>query len=184
MRVIKRSINGERDAQYNREVRKTIVIAALLALVSCSRDIQNTEAVKQGVLDYLKTRSSQLGLNMDAMKIDVTSLSFHAGNEARATVLFIPKGMEGNGGMSMSATLDRKGNRWVVRGHLESGGANPHGAGGFPQLPPDHPSAPGGASPGALPPGHPPIGSGGSTSPGSSPGATLPPGHPPIGSKQ
>jgi hypothetical protein len=180
-----------------------IVVAAVLALVSCSRDIQNTEAVKQGVVDYLKGRSSQLGLNIDAMKIDVTSVSFRAGNEAHATVLFSPKGMEGAGGMTMSATLDKKGSRWVVRGHLESGGANPHGAGGLPPnpsdgqgaspspgaLPPGHPPIGGsspssGASPGgALPPGHPPIGSGGSPSSGSS-GAALPPGHPPIGSKQ
>ncbi len=179
-----------------------IVVAAVLALVSCSRDIQNTEAVKQGVVDYLKGRSSQLGLNIEAMKIDVTSVSFRAGNEAHATVLFSPKGMEGAGGMTMSATLDKKGSRWVVRGHLESGGANPHGAGGLPPnpsdgqgapspgaLPPGHPPIGGsspssGASPGgALPPGHPPIGSGGSPSSGSS-GAALPPGHPPIGSKQ
>jgi len=80
------------------------VIAALLAWFPVP-GYSEYGSVKQGVLDYLKTRSSQLGLNMDAMKIDVTSLSFHAGNEARATVLFIPKGMEGNGGMSMSATL-------------------------------------------------------------------------------
>ena len=166
------------------------MLALFLALASCSRDIQNQEAVKQGVLDYLKTRSPQLGLNMDAMKVDVTSISFHGGNEARATVLFTAKGMDGAGAMTMSATLDKKGSKWVVRGHLESGGASPHGAGGMPGLPPNHPTVPGGStSPGGtLPPGHPPIGSGGSTSPGSSPGSspggTLPPGHPPIGSKQ
>jgi hypothetical protein len=162
-------------------VRKTIVIAAVLALVSCSRDIQNTEAVKQGVVDYLNGRSSQLGLNIEAMKIDVTSVSFRAGDEAHATVMFSPKGMEGAGGMTMSATLDKKGSRWVVRGHLESGGASPHGAGGLPPNPSDGQGA--SPSPGALPPGHPPIGSGGSPSSGSS-GVALPPGHPPIGSKQ
>ncbi len=162
------------------------VIAALVTL-ACSRDIQNTEAVKQGVVDYLKTRSSQLGLNMEAMKIEVTSVSFHAGDEARATVVFSPKGVEGAPGMTMSATLDRKGSRWVVRGHLESAGATPHGAGGMPQMPANHPSVGSGGSPspgGALPPGHPPIGSGSSPSSGSSSGAALPPGHPPIGSKQ
>jgi hypothetical protein len=78
-------------------VRKTIAVAAvltpLLALVSCSRNIQNEEAVKQGVLDYLRTRSSQLGLNMDAMKVDVTSVSFVGGTEAHATVAFTAKGV-------------------------------------------------------------------------------------------
>lgn len=159
-----------------------IAVAAALLLFSCGRDIQNTDAVKQGVVDYLKTRSSQLGLNVDAMKIDVTQVSFQGGNEARATVLFSPKGVEGGGGMTMNATLDRKGSRWVVRGHLESGGASPHGGEGMPQLPPNHPSIGPGGSPAngaTLPAGHPPVGSGSSTSPGS----TFPAGHPPIGSK-
>jgi hypothetical protein len=139
-------------------VRILILIAAMLATISCSKDIQNSDAVKQGVLDYLHARNSQTGLNMDAMQIDVTSISFQR-DVARAAVIFTPKGMPG-GGMEMNATLDRKGAKWVVRGHLE-GGSVQHGAGGMPSpLPPGHPAVPNdGSQPTALPPGHPPLGS-------------------------
>ena len=51
-----------------------------------------------------------------------------SGNEAHATVKFTPKA-GGSGGMDMPYTLDRKGDKWVVRAHAEGGG-NPHGADG------------------------------------------------------
>jgi len=133
-----------------------LAIAVALAAVSCSKDIQNSDAVKQAVIEHLKT--AQTGLNMDAMNIEVTSLSFER-DQAKATVRFTPKGMP-DGGMQMTYALDRKGNKWVVRGRLENG-SNPHGAGAQPQtpgmplpLPPGHPAT---GSPGALPPGHPPV---------------------------
>jgi len=125
-------------------VRRLILIATALATISCSKDIQNQDAVKQGVLDYLRANNSQTGLNMDAMQVDVTSVSFQR-DEARATLRFTPKGIPG-GGMQMTYSLDRKGSKWVVRGRTESG-ADPHGAGGMP------------SQPGDLPLGHPAIGS-------------------------
>lgn len=142
-------------------MRKLIVIVAALVTISCSKDIQNDDAVKQAVVDYLHARNSQTGLNLDAMTIDVTSVSFQH-DEARATLRFVPKGIP-NGGMQMTYVLDRKGNKWVVRGRTESG-ANPHGAG---------PAPPGSTPelPLPLPPGHP------STNPGGQP---LPAGHPPV----
>ena len=126
---------------------------AALTVISCSKDIQNSDAVKQGVMDYLRSKNAQTGLNMDAMTVDVTSVSYQK-DEARATLRFTPKGIPG-GGMQMTYVLDRKGNKWVVRGKQDSG--NPHGAGGMaPQeMPPGHPAT---GAPGALPPGHPAVG--------------------------
>ena len=136
-----------------------------LLTISCSRDIQNTDAVKQGVTEYLKASQAKTGLNLDAMQIEVRSVSFER-DEARANVYVTPKGMP-TGGMQLTYVLARNGNKWVVRGRSESG-ANPHGnqmqegSPGLPQqsLPPGHPQVPPGEAPeapaGALPPGHPP----------------------------
>jgi hypothetical protein len=136
------------------------MIALALLTISCSKDIQNTDAVKQGVTDYLKATQPKTGLNLGAMDIEVRSVSFQR-DEARANVYITPKGTQG-GGMQLTYVLARSGNRWVVRGRTESG-ANPHGSQmeGSPQgLPPGHPQvAPGGDRPaGALPPGHPSVG--------------------------
>jgi hypothetical protein len=71
------------------------------------------------------------------MTVAVSSVTFTSGgNEAHANVMFTPKA--GGGGMSLPYTLDRKGDKWVVRAHAE-GGENPHGATGLPSLPPSHP---------------------------------------------
>ena len=135
-----------------------IAVAALLT-IACSHDIQNSEAVRQGVLDYLNQRKSQIGLDPAQMQIDVSSVSFQK-DEARATVMFRPKTGAAATPMSIGYLLDRKGNKWVVRPRAE-GGASPHGAGEgeMPSgMPPNHPSV-GGDAParGTLPPGHPNV---------------------------
>jgi hypothetical protein len=118
----------------------------LLALAGCGSDIRNERAVRQGVLDYLSSRS---GLNLSSMNINVTSVVFRK-DEADATVSFSPKGASGAaGGMTMRYVLERKGSRWVVKGRADSGG-NPHG--GAMQAP-----GAGMNPPGALPPGHPTV---------------------------
>jgi hypothetical protein len=119
---------------------------ALLLLTSCAKDIQNTEAVRQGVIDYLKQRSSEIGINMDAMDVKVTAATFEK-DVARASISFVPKGMPGNAGMAMNYVLDRKGDKWAVRGRQTSP-ASPHGG----QLPSEA------APTGQMPPGHPPAG--------------------------
>jgi hypothetical protein len=149
-----------------------------MLLVACSRDIQNSEAIRQGVLEYLNARSTQTGLNMNLMQLEVTSVSFEK-TQARATVLFRPKSGGGQGGMSMSYTLDRKGDKWVVRGRQEDG-ANPHGAGGMPPLPGAQPPPLPGAQPPPLPGTQPLPPLPGVQPP---PANNLPPGHPPV-SKQ
>jgi hypothetical protein len=133
-------------------VRKLTLIAAAMLLAGCARDIQNTEAVRQGVIDYLRARTPQTGLDVNLMQVDITSVSFEH-DQARASVYFRPKTGDGSGGMQMAYVLDRKGAKWVVRGRSDSG-SNPHGAGA---MPPSGP--PGMETPQPLPPGHPPVGS-------------------------
>lgn len=143
-------------------MRKLTLLAAAILLTACSKDINNGDAVKQGVLDYLQQRKTQTGLDMGLMNVDVVSVSFEK-DKAKAVVMFRPKNMADAAGMQMAYTLDRKGNKWVVEGHGETeGGANPHGTGmpgGMPQgMPPGHPGV-GGAegAPQGMPPGHPPT---------------------------
>ena len=94
-------------------------------------------------MDYLKARQAKTGLNVDMMQVEVANVTF-AGNQAHATVKFTPK--TGGGGMDMPYTLDRDGNKWVVRAHAE-GGENPHGGTVLPPMP-------------SMPPKHPATGSG------------------------
>jgi hypothetical protein len=119
------------------------LISAMFMTAGCGKNIQNPEAVKQGVMDYLKERASTMGLNMGAMDATVNSVSFEK-DVARASVMFSVKGTPG-GGMAMEYVLDRKGDKWVVRSKQMSPTNGPSGA-------------PAGASPAeALPPGHPPT---------------------------
>ncbi len=128
------------------------LLVAALALVSCNRGVESKEAVRQAVIDYLSARTN---LNMGSMNVDVTSVSFK-GDQADATVAFSPKGANAGAaqGMSMRYALERKGNRWVVKGRADSGGhggmggmgASPHGGAGgeMPAMPPNHPPMQGG----------------------------------------
>jgi hypothetical protein len=154
------------------------MIAAALGLSiallgGCKRDIQNNDAIRQGVVTYLSKRQDLL-----AMDVSVASVTYKE-NEATATVHFQAKGNNAPGsGMDMQYVLDRKGNQWVVRGRA---GDSPHGSQGMgmPQGPAGA-GGPGGAGsigamPDTLPPGHPTTGSGASPS-----GGQLPPGHPTI----
>jgi hypothetical protein len=119
-------------------------LGAAVLLCGCSRNIDNKEAVRQGVIDYLNNRTSQTGLDMKLMNVDVSSVTF-TNNEANATVSFQPKG-GGAQGMAMNYVLERRGDKWVVKGRKESG-VNPHGGQAAPAMPGE----------GALPPGHPPT---------------------------
>lgn len=134
--------------------RLSVVIATLIFAFGCGKDINNKEAVKKGVEEYLASRQSQTGLTMNAMEVSVTSVDFQK-DEARAVVAFKVKGdTSGGGGMAMNYVLERKGAKWVVKGRQENG-LNPHGGGA---MPPGG-AMPGGAMPteGALPPNHPPV---------------------------
>ena len=103
--------------------------------------METKEAVRQGVVDHL---SSRTGLSVASMQIDVLSVDFR-GKEADTTVSFRPKG--GGEGMQMKYTLERKGDRWVVKGRAGSESGNPHGSA----------AAPENAKGAGLPAGHPPL---------------------------
>lgn len=127
-----------------------------LTVTGCSKDIQNKEAVRQGVLDYLKKTAEKTGLNPDGLDVEIGAVTFRQ-NEADATVVFRPKGADpAQAGMAMKIdyTLERKGDVWSVRGKRTAAGAPAHGAG----MPLPDGGAPGGGAPtGAMPPGHPAI---------------------------
>ena len=140
--------------------------AAALTLIGCSKNIDTTEAVKAGVMDYMNSVAPKIGLDLNNMTVDVPAVSFDH-DHARATVTVTPK-IKGSGGMQLNYNLDRKGDKWVVAGNAQSAGSA-HGspdAGAAPQAAPDGTQ---------LPPGHPSV----NTPPA---GTQLPPGHPAVGS--
>jgi hypothetical protein len=151
--------------RYNRYViRRTLIAAAALSIVllaGCKKDIQNQDAVRQGVMSYLTKRSDLL-----AMDVSVSSVAFRE-DEATAQVHFQAKGNSSPAaGMTMQYVLERKDGQWVVKGR--TGANSAHGANvspgpgtmpgqldGMPRIP-----APGGdGSATSLPPGHPAVGS-------------------------
>ncbi|MCL5744189.1 MAG: hypothetical protein M1541_09730 [Acidobacteria bacterium] len=119
--------------------------------------METKEAVRLGVVDYL---SSRTGLSVASMQIDVLSVDFR-GKEADAVVSFRPKG--GGEGMQMNYTLERQGNRWVVKGRAGSSSGNPHGGAAVPDksgsagMPAGHPPTSDKAGNAELPAGHPPV---------------------------
>ncbi len=124
-----------------------------LALAGCRPNMQNEDAVKRGVMDYLSTRQ---GLNIASMDVSVGSMVFRQ-NEVEASVTFTPKGSNASLPMTIHYVLEKKGDRWVVKPR-PGGGQNPHGGmaasphGGGMAMPEG-----GGGPAGALPPGHPTV---------------------------
>jgi hypothetical protein len=165
-------------ASYNRIVKgPAIAVAALGLLIAllggCKKNIQNDDAVRQGIMSYLAKRPDLL-----SMDVNVTSVAYRQ-DQATATVRFQAKGNTSPGAsMIMQYVLERQGNQWNVRGRA---GTSEHGANGLPT----DPSGAGSMSampnttmpPTTMPPGHPAVGA-----PGSAPSGALPPGHPPISS--
>src|SRR5580698_9935178 len=90
--------------RYNRYViRSTLIAAAAVSTVllgGCAKNIQNQDAVKQGVMTYLAKRSDLL-----AMDVSVTSVAFQQ-DEATAQVHFQAKGNSSPAaGMTMQYAL-------------------------------------------------------------------------------
>ena len=151
-------------ARYNRIVKGPLILAAAVGLAiallsGCKKDIQNDDAVRQGIMNYLSKRPDLLSRD-----VNVTSVNYKQ-DEATATVKFQAKGNNSPGAsMTMQYVLERKGDQWAVKGRA---GADSHGAAALPA-----PEAGGGGSIGAMP---------NTAPPGATPGA-LPPGHPPVSS--
>jgi hypothetical protein len=102
-----------------------LVPAATLLLAACAKDINNKEAVRTAVVEYLTKRAESTGLNVAQMDVQVASVSFQK-DQAQAVVSIKPRGVPD--GMQMSYALIRKGDAWEVKGKQESG-PNPHGGG-------------------------------------------------------
>jgi hypothetical protein len=114
-------------------VKAAVFVLVALLSTGCAKDIQNSDSVKQAVMDHLKSRSD-FGLNLDAMDIRVSSVRFGEGT-ADAEVAFVPKGGSPEAGMSMNYKLTREDDKWVIKSKGMSG---PVGGGNTPQLPPGH----------------------------------------------
>ena len=113
-------------------------LAALL-LAGCSKNIDTTEAVKDGII---KDIASKKTVDVNTMDVTVDSVSFRE-KEADAIVSFTPKGMPHSQSMSMSYALERQGDEWHIKTRAmvtphdqEAPGQSPHG-----DLPPGHPGA-------------------------------------------
>ena len=122
-------------------VRRIVLVAGMLVLAACARkNIENQEAIRQAVIEYLGSRQAQTGLDMSTMDVDVIAMTFER-DTARATVAFKVKNSDA--GMQLNYTLDRKADKWVVQPKQDSSGGHamplPDGGPSVP-LPPGHPS--------------------------------------------
>lgn len=131
----------------------TLLLAALL-VAGCSKNIDTTEAVKEGIIKDIAKK-----VDVGNMDINVDSVSFRE-NEADATVSFMPKGGGASQAMIMTYKLERNGDEWRIKSRNMQNHAQ-------------QPQQQQQAASGALPPGHPTV-----TAP--KPGTPLPPGHPQI----
>jgi len=153
-------------ARYNRSVlRHSLVFFGLLGLTAgCGKNIKTRDQVRSDLMEHLSTKT---GLDMKALDVDVTKVTFEH-DQAQATVSFHQKSDTSiNGGMVMVYTLAPKNGHWVV---VKRGDSQGHQFGGQP--PPGNQD---------LPPGHPPVDA---TSPANAPAGPLPPGHPSVGEPQ
>lgn len=122
-------------------VKRIVLVAGMLVLAACARkNIENKEAIRQAVIEYLGSRQAQTGLDMSTMDVDVVAMTFER-DTARATVAFKVKNSDA--GMQLNYTLDRKADKWVVQPKQDNGGGHavplPDGGPNVP-LPPGHPS--------------------------------------------
>lgn len=122
--------------------------------------MQSREQVRTDLIEYL---SSKVGLDMKALDVDVTKVTF-SDNQAHATVSFHQKNDSSIGsGMVMQYTLAPKGSHWVVTGRADSQGHGFAAPSNNQTLPPGHPPVD------SMPPGHPPIDKMQSTAPAGEP---------------
>lgn len=138
----------------------TVIAALALILGGCAKKNDTPEAIKQGVI-----RDISKSFNMANMDVIVDSVSFRD-KEADATVTFTIKGGTAAQGMSMRYVMERRDdNQWYIKSRASTGAGAPGGSG-------------------AMPAGHPGMGSAPMDGPVSATGASklnLPPDHPDIG---
>jgi hypothetical protein len=146
-----------------------LAVAGLLAIFAgCKKQVSDADAIRSGINHHL---ASMKTLNLDAMDMNVTSVSVH-GEQAEAQVEFKPKnGPPQGAGMQVSYSLAKQNGEWVVQNTQPLGGAMQHpGPGDTPESSTGSPSStdsmpnfrdlvPEGGNSNKLPPGHPPINS-------------------------
>jgi hypothetical protein len=150
--MIRQSYGKPKQACIIDEVKRiglwaSALIFALLLAACARKNIENKDAIRQAVVEYLSARQAQTGLDMSTMDVNVLAMTFER-DTARATVEFRVKNSEA--GMQLNYTLDRKGDKWVVQARQDTGQGHglvqPPGGGDAPtgtgQLPPGHPSVP------------------------------------------
>jgi hypothetical protein len=141
--------------------------AVLLGFAACKKQASDNDAIRAGILQHLTGIGT---LNMSAMDMDIRSISIN-GNQAHAEVEFRPKtGGTPGAGMQVAYNLEKRDGTWVVLKSQPLGGMiqhpdpgqNPHknqdvhnGMPNFNEIlnPTGTPQQ------GALPPGHPAVGS-------------------------
>lgn len=159
-------------------------VACALLLGACAKNIDNKEAVQDGVRKGVAKR----GIDPNQMDVNVTSVQFH-GNTADATVQFAAKGQPVGGGLTVNYQLERVKDEWVVKARAPM---NTIGKSGHSELAGQSGSAGATGDLASSPDGHmmphnggkQPLDKGFGTMTDSNSGATLPPGHPAVGSGQ
>jgi hypothetical protein len=101
----------------------SLTLAALFAAACSNANIDNKDAVRTAMIEYLVTNQASTGIDPSAMDVNVDAVQFER-DTARATVSFLIKGSDQ--GMQGNYTLTRDGNKWggVTR---QSMTAAPHG---------------------------------------------------------
>jgi len=94
----------------NRTVRYLALFAVLL-LSGCTKNIDNKEAVQDGVRKGVAKR----GIDVNQMDVNVTNVAFHGGT-ADATVSFAAKGGPSNAPITVNYQLERIKDEWVIKG--------------------------------------------------------------------
>lgn len=134
------------------------LLLAIFGTAACSSSsIDNKDAVRAAMVEYLETNKSSTGLDPTAMDVKVDAVTFDR-DTAHATVAFMIKGTDQ--GMRGNYTLTRVGDKWgnVKRQNLTAAPHDIEGAvpdQGKEPLLPVIPGAPGASQ--QLPAGHPPV---------------------------
>lgn len=114
-------------------MRIAAVAVFIACLTACKSGNQNSDAVRQGVIDYL----AKVGMNVKGMDITLSNVKYN-GNQADVSVAFAVKG-SGQVAMTKGYHLELQGNQWTVMG---SQGGGDHGKGGMPGADNPHGGAP------------------------------------------
>jgi len=133
-------------------VKPAILCLAALLLAGCAKNIDNPEAVKEGIVKDIAKK-----VDVGNMDVNVDSVSFRDSG-ADATVSFRPKGAPVSQSMTMNYQLERQNGEW----HVKSRNMEMHGQQQATQAPPLQPGQT------TLPAGHMAVNG----------GTPLPPGHP------